>query len=398
MAPLFRRLLAWTLLSFLPLASSASEACKFRLVRYSDGKGTPAWGMDITMKDDIPKTVIHLDPEQGFDFQEDTTEIFLKESQQKICVAAGIAKKNPGLFSEQQTILKPSQILPPLPQPKNILAVGMNYTDHNDEVDQSDTVYFSKNVAVTGPYADIIRPNGALLDWEVELGVILRKSIPRDTKITQKNISDYVAGFVLANDVTNRIPIIADTESGFSKGKTEATFLPVGPYFVYIESFSASRQVNPNLKMQTTINSKLKQRSNTNQMLNTLPKIIVEIFARHDQIWVDAKGQSAPLLKTPNLNAGDLILTGTPAGTAIQAPDLSAKLGLALGGLTKMMNPRDVFKQNEYCSGKYLRSGDIVSIEIERLGKQKNLVRGPYKSELAVDCRANGRKFSRLYE
>lgn len=377
-------------------ASDQNTDCSYRLVRYQSEAGKIAWGMDVEMKDDIPSRVIFLDPELGLEMPESGNEIFSKSTWIRLCSATRIARKAPGIFADQTVNLKREQILAPIPQPKNIVAVGLNYRDHQEEVDQGDSVYFPKNIPITGPYAPIDRPNGALLDWEVELGIVIRKEIPQGVKLNAENIDEYIAGFVVTNDVTNRIPIIADTDKGFTKGKTETSFLPVGPYFVPIENFNQSVRINPKLDMSLTINGEQRQAANSQSMVNEIPAILQAIYKEKDALWTDAQGKEGPLLRSKTLVAGDLILTGTPSGTAIKSPDLGEKLGLAMSGMFNFMNPRDVFKQNEYCSGKYLRSGDLVSAKIEGLGAQDNLVREQYQQELAVDCRDNGRKLSRL--
>ena len=285
--------------------------------------------------------------------------------------------------------LTPEKILAPFPQPRNIVAIGLNYAAHNEEVDLDDSVLFPKNVALTGAYAPVERPAGSLLDWEVELAYVIRKEIPPGTEFTETNVTDYIAGYVLANDVSNRVPIIRDLDHGFTKGKTSPSFLPVGPYFVPIENFPIGKRLNPGLVMSLTVNGKEKQRANTAEMIQSLPAIVQLAYAHAATLWEYADGKRGPLLETPTFVAGDLLITGTPGGTAIAAPGLKQKLSLAFKGLVRIQNPKLVFTTEEYCSGKYLREGDVVSASIAGLGSQRNLVREGETGEPRVAC---GRK------
>lgn len=278
------------------------------------------------------------------------------------------------------------ELLPPLPNPINVIGVGLNYPEHQREVSLDELVVFPKRTNLSAAKSIIVRPNGALLDWEVELAIVVRQKIPPGTEINAKNLASYIAGFTVANDVTDRGPIIQDQKHSFTQAKTAPTFLPVGPFFVPIEQFQLSPKGIPDLVLKLTVNGARKQQARTGEMSNSVYTIIETILRERDSTWLDASGAKQKLLQGQSLEPGDLILTGTPGGTAIRAPAYAEKLNLGLLALTKLQDPKAIFFSREYCSGKYLRDGDIVQAAIDRLGAQENRVLEIFSQELPIRC------------
>lgn len=362
-----------------PHAAIDPSACLLRVVRV-ELKGKSATGLVVENKGqedrflELPASLLGKDGNA-----------YLNDTFASLACAWLAKEKKKNLVSFEGL-----RILAPISQPKNVVAVGLNYADHNKEVDKNQLVLFSKRTDISAATAPIIRPNGSLLDWEVELTVVIRKEITQSVKLTPTNYREYIAGFVVANDVSNRIPIIEDTEKGFSRGKTAHTFLPLGPYFVPSESLPISSKGIPELEMHLKVNGELKQKAKTTDMSNSLYDLLVKIMEQRSELWVDARGQSAKLLLDDKLVPGDIILTGTPGGTALQVPALGGKLGLGLRALTEVRNPKSIFIEKEYCSGRYLRDGDIVEAEIQFLGKQRNKVLESFSKEIPVRCRRKG--------
>ncbi|KAB1641692.1 fumarylacetoacetate hydrolase family protein [Gulosibacter chungangensis] len=209
----------------------------------------------------------------------------------------------------------------PIARPAAVLCIGQNYAAHAAESgDQPPSVpiLFHKHPnTVVGPFEDVLIPPGAeKVDWEVELGVVIGKrarylASPADAL-------DYVAGYVISNDVSERAFQLDVSGGQWSKGKNAETFNPVGPALV------PGDEVDPqNLRLWSKVNGEPRQDSNTADMIFSVAEIIHHL----SQYMV--------------LEPGDLINTGTPQGVAL--------------------------------SGRfpYLSAGDVMEIGIEGLGLQR---------------------------
>jgi 2-keto-4-pentenoate hydratase/2-oxohepta-3-ene-1,7-dioic acid hydratase in catechol pathway len=212
---------------------------------------------------------------------------------------------------------------PCVPAPGKIICVGLNYRKHADETGMpypEVPVLFSKfNNALNGHLQPIAAPDTTReLDYEAELCIVMGK---RAKKVKQEEALQYVFGYCCANDVSARD--LQMRTSQWLLGKTGDGFCPVGPYLVTSDEVG-----NPqNLSIKTTVNGEIRQNSNTADMIFTCAEIISYISNHF------------------TLEPGDLILTGTPEG-------------VAMGMENKP----------------YLRAGDTVTVEIERLGALTNLI------------------------
>jgi len=218
----------------------------------------------------------------------------------------------------------------PIPRPrKNLICLGLNYHDHwaetagrRGEPLPSVPVFFTKSpTAVVGPFDDIVYPSATTeLDYEVELAVVIGR---RGKDISREEAFDYVAGYTILNDVSARD--LQRRHQQWFRSKSLDTFAPLGPYLVTKDEIE-----NPHgLNMELTVNSEIRQKSNTGNMIFKIPEII-EILSQD-----------------MTLEPGDIIGTGTPAG-------------VALG----MSPPR------------YLKVNDVVEARIEGLGHIRNRVVG----------------------
>lgn len=207
-----------------------------------------------------------------------------------------------------------------------IVCIGLNYTDHAQEVGlplPSEPLLFIKaNSAITGPYDPVVRPRGAQkLDYEVELGAV----IGRDARnVSEDNAMRHVAGYCVVDDVSERA---FQMEHGgtTTKGKSADTFAPIGPWLVTADEVREPQA----LEVWTTVNGESRQRGNTGNMIFTVRQLVAYVS------------------RFMSLRAGDVISTGTPAGVA-----------------HGMKPPR------------YLEPGDILEMGISGLGAQKNRVVG----------------------
>ena len=152
------------------------------------------------------------------------------------------------------------RLLDPVPDAR-IFCQGANYRTHMIESgmdpDRAFNMLFTKSTAsLTGPDDDIVRPADVrLLDYEVELGIVLGRPIPGPVTVTEENLADYVGAFVLADDVSARD--VQLPQGQWYKGKSYPTFCPVGPYLCVPEPDEVARWRE--LRLTLTVNGELRQ-------------------------------------------------------------------------------------------------------------------------------------------
>jgi len=214
---------------------------------------------------------------------------------------------------------------PPVARPSKIVCIGLNYSDHAAEMGlarPAEPVFFLKAPsALAGPNDDIIIPRGAeKTDWEVELAVVIGR---RAAYVTEAEALDYVAGYVLHHDVSERA-FQLERGGTWDKGKGCDTFAPLGPWLVTPDEIA-----NPgNLRLWLTVNGQPRQEGTTANLIFGLPFLISYV------------SQFMTLLP------GDVLSTGTPAG-----------VGMGLK------------------PPQYLRPGDVVELGIDHLGSARQVLR-----------------------
>ena len=209
----------------------------------------------------------------------------------------------------------------PIARPHAVVCVGMNYAAHAAESGSAPPehmVIFNKLPnTVVGPNDTVVIPRGSeKTDWEVELGIVIGK---RASYIESPEDSDeYIAGFALVNDLSERTWQIDVSGGQWGKGKSGPGFSPTGPWLVTPDEVDAQ-----SVRLRSWVNGEVRQDSNTSDMIFSIRHIVHEL----SQYMV--------------LEPGDLVLTGTPQGVAL--------------------------------SGRfpYLAAGDVVEMEIVGLGAQR---------------------------
>lgn len=256
----------------------------------------------------------------------------------------------------------PADLLSPVTAPCRVVAQMTNYVSHVVDSGMNPTTvpltFFRKTSnSITGPSDDIIRPaHVRLLDYEVEIGLVIGKDLPVGTTITEANISEYVAGLVIANDVSARDLQLPKTQ--FFEGKSYPTFTPVGPRLILLDAEDWRRFGD--LRLRTWVNGEVRQDSTVADM----------VFKP-----VEAFGT---LTGFQPLAAGDLLLTGTPGGTALKAPPKPIEL---IGALLPPAMKWKAFFKAQAKNPLYLADGDTVELHIGTddgaidLGRQTNTVR-----------------------
>ena len=206
------------------------------------------------------------------------------------------------------------------------MCIGLNYADHAAEtgadIPEHPILFMKANSAIVGPNDDVVMPRGSTnTDWEVELGVIIGDTAKY---VTEEDALDYVAGYCVCNDVSER-HFQAKLTGQWTKGKSCDTFGPTGPWLVTRDEIADPQ----NLDMTLDVNGKRMQDGNTRTMIFSVAEIIEHLSG----------------LMT--LHPGDVISTGTPPG-----------VGLGI-------KPEPVF----------LKTGDVMELSIEGLGKQRQNVK-----------------------
>lgn len=209
----------------------------------------------------------------------------------------------------------------PIARPSAVVCIGMNYANHAAESGsappETPIMFLKAPNTVVGPYDDVAIPPGSeKTDWEVELGVVIGRSA---TYLDSPAAAiGHVAGFVLANDLSERAFQLEVSGGQWSKGKCAPGFNPTGPWLVTPEEIEHEK-----LGLRSWVNGEPRQDSSSADMIFGVGEIV-----HH-------------LSQYLTLEPGDLVLTGTPEGVAL--------------------------------SGRfpYLAAGDVVEMEIDGLGRQR---------------------------
>ncbi|MDR6940675.1 fumarylacetoacetate hydrolase family protein [Mucilaginibacter pocheonensis] len=212
----------------------------------------------------------------------------------------------------------------PIVRPSKIVCIGLNYADHAKETNAplppEPVIFMKATTAIVGPNDNIVIPkNSVKTDWEVELAVVIGK---KASYVDEANAMDYVAGYVLHNDVSER-EFQLERNGTWDKGKGCDTFAPLGPFLATPDEIADPH----NLRLWLKVNGQILQDGTTSNFIFNLPHLI------------SYTSQFMTLLP------GDIISTGTPAG-----------VGLGM---------KPPF---------YLKPGDVVELGIDGLGESKQNV------------------------
>jgi 2-keto-4-pentenoate hydratase/2-oxohepta-3-ene-1,7-dioic acid hydratase in catechol pathway len=267
-------------------------------------------------KEGKEKPGIHLDG-KNYDLS-----AFIKDYDESFFEQNGLEKLASIINEEKLPLVEDGQrIGSPIARPSKILCIGLNYAKHAKETGAAiptEPILFMKSTSsLTGPFDNIIIPkNSEKTDWEVELGVVIGK---KASYVSEAEAMDYVAGYVLHNDVSERA-FQLERGGTWDKGKGCDSFAPLGPWLVTKDEIPNPHQ----LRLWLSLNGKMMQDSNTDDLIFNIPKLI------------SYSSQFMTLLP------GDVISTGTPAGVGLGfSPNI------------------------------YLKPGDIVELGIDGLGSSK---------------------------
>jgi 2-keto-4-pentenoate hydratase/2-oxohepta-3-ene-1,7-dioic acid hydratase in catechol pathway len=252
--------------------------------------------------------------------------------------------------------------LSPVTSPCRVLCQGANYRQHmiDSGMDPDAKVYnmfFTKSSASVCPgSSDIVRPaHVELLDYEVELGLVMGKKVDKALAVTEHNLHEFVAGIVIGNDVSARDIQIPQTQ--FYKGKSYRTFCPVGPVLCLLQE--EDMHYLDELQLELKVNGNTRQQDSSANLVFKPAETLSEFTQVSD------------------LDIGDLILTGTPQGCAMQLSPSLVKQVYSMPEDTRW----PFFIEQQKNNGRYLEPGDRLTASIRSadgavdLGVQENLVR-----------------------
>ena len=250
---------------------------------------------------------------------------FVKDYDESFLTNQGIEKLTAVIAKEKLVPINDRErIGSSVARPSKILCIGLNYAKHAKEtgaaIPTEPILFMKSTTSLTGPFDPIIIPkNSEKTDWEVELAVVIGQ---KASYVTEAAAMDYVAGYVLHNDVSER-SFQLERGGTWDKGKGCDSFAPLGPWLVTKDEIP-----NPHaLRLWLSLNGKMMQDSNTDDLIFNIPQLIS--YCSHFM----------------TLLPGDVISTGTPAGVGLGfSPNI------------------------------YLKPGDVVELGIDGLGVSKQTV------------------------
>jgi 2-keto-4-pentenoate hydratase/2-oxohepta-3-ene-1,7-dioic acid hydratase in catechol pathway len=362
-----------------------------RVARVTDAEGAATWVRVTSQRDGLPTSVSPLAP----------GEASLAEA---LDLAAAAPAPDAPTWPLDERALRERVCAPfPLAQAdidaerRVVVAAGLNYAAHAEEAGGGDVFVFPKPVAPGAPYGRVAAPAGvALLDYEVELGLVLLRDIALDASPRRGDLLASSAFFV-ANDVTDREPIIVHKAfsgpgTGFVDAKGQPGFMPVGPWLVRgTELFAAldacgADGLGLRLEVDEGMGFAVRQHASSAAMILDPPAFLARVG---EQVSREGVRTPMPLRRSEPwryypmalegeggrfvLPAGSVVLTGTPDGIALRAP---GAFGVIARGLLHLRGPFEQARREELARaaaglpGGYLEPGDRVRARIDGLGAQ----------------------------
>jgi 2-keto-4-pentenoate hydratase/2-oxohepta-3-ene-1,7-dioic acid hydratase in catechol pathway len=254
----------------------------------------------------------------------------------------------------------------PVTRNQQFICQGINYRSHVEESGLKvsnfpfNTIFTKAPSCITAADAAVVRPaHVKLLDYEVELGLVLRHSLPQGTTVKPDELGRWLAGVTIVNDLSARD--VQLPQGQFYKGKSYRGFGPVGPGLVLLAHDEWARW--PELHLRLSVNGQPRQDGYCREMLHTPAATLTELAGLHD------------------VNPGDLIATGTPAGCAARSP--GALTTWILKHFVSDATKWRLFISKAQSNPAYLRPGDRISASIRTddgaidLGEQTTTIVSP---------------------
>jgi 2-keto-4-pentenoate hydratase/2-oxohepta-3-ene-1,7-dioic acid hydratase in catechol pathway len=255
------------------------------------------------------------------------------------------------------------KLISPVTRPCRVVAQMTNFESHvrdagMDPASVPLTFFRKASASINGPFDDIVKPaHVKLLDYEVEIGLVIGRQIPIGATISDANLADYIAGLVVTNDVSARDIQLPQTQ--FYEAKSYPTFTPVGPKLVLLTADELSRFGD--LRLRLSVNGRERQNA----------------LVEGDMLYRPLEALQS-LTQFQELAPGDLILTGTPVGTALSAPPKPVQM---VANLLPPAVKWKLFFSRQAGNRDYLQDGDVVEASVATddgaidLGTQRAKVR-----------------------
>ncbi|HME83686.1 MAG TPA: fumarylacetoacetate hydrolase family protein [Roseiarcus sp.] len=254
------------------------------------------------------------------------------------------------------------ELLSPVTKNQQFLCQGANYRQHMiesgmDPDAKTFNMIFTKAQSCIAPAnTDVVRPSRVrFLDYEIELGLVLKRDVTSAQKVTDANLHEFVAGAAIVNDYSARDVQIPEMQ--FYKGKSFRTFGPIGPYLCLLapDDFRRLRD----LQLALTVNGKIRQKDSVANLVFGPAETLTELSSVQD------------------LHVGDLLSTGTPSGCALRVPSPRRQ---RIAALLPEAAKWKMFMKIQADREQYLKGGDVVESRIATpdgaidLGVQRNRI------------------------
>ena len=253
-------------------------------------------------------------------------------------------------------------LLSPVTRNQQFVCQGANYRQHmiesgmNPDAKNYNMIFTKAQSCICPADSDVIKPSIVkFLDYEIELGLIMRREISGKVAVSEQNLHEFIAGLVIVNDYSARDVQILQMQ--FYKGKSFRTFGPVGPWLCLLEP--ADMPYLKNLQLRLSVNGQIRQNDSTANLVHGPVATMNELAGLQD------------------LAPGDLIATGTPAGCALSIP---SPVKMRIAALLPEAKKWALFLKAQAARTQYLQAGDTVEASIRSadgvidLGVQHNRI------------------------
>ncbi len=255
--------------------------------------------------------------------------------------------------------------LSPVASDVQLFCQGLNYAEHRAESgaaalpDEESLLFMKAASSICGPNDDIVRPRGCeLLDYEIELALVLKEPIVQATTIDESDLPRYIGGLVLCNDVSARDLMFGAPMLQWFRGKSQRTFCPMGPVLYLMDDADFSQLYA--LQLELRVNGQVRQSAITDHLIHRPAATLSDISGFAD------------------MAAGDCLLTGTPGGV-LAGSNLKVALAI-LGNMQNDRKRREKFTRAQLQRTPFLKPGDVLELSIRSnsgaidLGTQRNAI------------------------
>ena len=238
------------------------------------------------------------------------------------------------------------ELLSPVTKPCRVVAQMTNFASHVKDAGMDPktiplTFFRKSSASISGPFDPVVKPaHVRFLDYEVEIGLVIGREMAVGTTISGANLSEYIAGLVITNDISARDIQLPQIQ--FYEAKSYPSFTPIGPALVLLEADELRRFGD--LRLRLSVNGEIRQ----------------DAVVAGDMLYSPVKALQS-LTRFQDLAAGDVILTGTPVGTALSAPPKPVEM------ISRLLPPAvkwKAFFKSQAANPKYLQDGDVIDASV----------------------------------